>query len=143
MPPKSLAAGDTFPPNRAFITGDFYRTKFDLEYLSQLNWVQEDRDPGPGEDWVSTLDTLYRASGPLLVQPQDNFHNVVMSSYHGSGSALLVFTGFDLWSYQRSRSKSLVDFVLHQMWGLNTRSSPVVARPPFAPLPLRPRPGGL
>jgi hypothetical protein len=118
MQPKSLAAGDTFPPNRSVIPGNFYKTSFNLEYLSVANAVLEDVDPGPGVTMASTLDTLYQASGSALVPPSINPVDVTMTVYRGSPDRTVLFSGFDIWSYQRVECRAVVDAVLTGIWHL-------------------------
>jgi hypothetical protein len=116
-------AEDPFPPNRdPRNQPDFYYTRIQLEYLSRPNPYQEDFDPGPGEAFASALDTVLSVEGAGIVQPQDNRRNVVMTVYPAwerDPSAKLVFSGIDIWSWRRSHSQALVDFVLRGLWGLN------------------------
>jgi hypothetical protein len=127
LSPKSLAAGDTFPPNRSPILDDFYRTSFELEYLFLPNSIVEDRMPGPHTWPVSTLDTLYAATGAALVPPAFNPVDVAMTYYHGADNPPAFFSGFDIWSFQRVQCRALVDFVLQRTWGLS-RSPTLVAK---------------
>ncbi len=126
--PKSLAAGDTFPPNRAINNGDFYQTLFTNEFLFDLpNEILEDADPTPAENFVSTLDTLFRAAGSTLPPLPDI--NATMTYYHGvpGQDVSLLLSGFNIWGYRKTQCKALVDFVLQQLWGitpaLQTRSA--------------------
>jgi hypothetical protein len=124
---KSTAT-DPFPPNRAGqAQGVFYQTQFDIEFLSQPNEILEDQDPRrPHEDFQSTLDTLYKATGPAL-QPDTGpaaLQSVVMTYYRGAENPPFVMTGFNLWNFRRADLVQLVDFVLQQLWGM-TRSVPV------------------
>jgi hypothetical protein len=122
---------DPFPPNRVGQPqSNFYQTQFDIEFLSASNDIQEDLDPGPNEDFRSTLDTLYKVTGASL-QPDTGpggLQSVAMTRYHGLENQEFWVTGFSLWSFKRSQCKALVDFVLHEVWGI-----------PFRPLP--PAPG--
>jgi hypothetical protein len=52
-----------------------------------------------------------------------------MLYYHGRENGPVLFSGFDLWSWSRSDARSLVDFVLRDVWGL-TRSSSTAATAP-------------
>ena len=118
-----------FPPGRPVIGGNFYVTNFELEYLSRPNEVVDDIDPSPlAFDLQSTLDTLYKATGGSLVPPGLNPVDVVMTRYHPTSGESLIFTGFNIWSFRRSDCKSLVDFVLQQLWGLSPGPSPQIAR---------------
>ncbi|MEO5619071.1 MAG: hypothetical protein ABIS67_14980 [Candidatus Eisenbacteria bacterium] len=117
--PKSAALGDAFPPNRSLSPGNFYLANFDVEYLSQPNRILEDVDPSLlGFDEQSTLDTLYRAAGVSLVQPQFNAYNVCMTRYVGPAYPHVIFTGFNIWNRARVDCKQLVDVVLRDFWGL-------------------------
>jgi hypothetical protein len=139
MSPKSLAAGDTFPPNRIVNNGNFYRNIFAVEYLSAANSILEDQDPGPGESLVPVLDTLYQATGPTLLPPSLNPVDVTMTYYHGAENTPLIFTGFNIWSFQRVQCKQLVDYVLQQMWGLSPAPAPSLARRQITAWSPRPR----
>uniref|UniRef100_A0A832I3D8 Fibronectin type III domain-containing protein n=1 Tax=Eiseniibacteriota bacterium TaxID=2212470 RepID=A0A832I3D8_UNCEI len=130
----SLSAGDSFPPNRdSRFSSDFYYTRFYLEYLSRPNNYQEDFDPGPGENFQSALDTLYYAVGASLVPPASNPRNVAMTVYPAwqrDPSAKIIFTGFDIWSWRRTQCKSILDFVLQQLWGEFPNPAPMVRATP-------------
>lgn len=119
---KSLAGGDSFPPNRnPSGSSFFYYTSFYLEYLSRPNAYQEDFDPGPGENFASALDTLYYGVGATLVPASFNRRNVAMTvypAYERDPTAQIVFTGFDVWSWRRLHCQKVVDFVLQRLWGL-------------------------
>jgi hypothetical protein len=115
------SATDPFPPNRTGQSlGLFYKSVYDIEYLSRPNHVSE---PAPGDSGaqVAVLDTLYKVSGIGLPAPSQNFENVVMTSYRGNETGQLIFSGFDIWSYQRAHEQSLVRFVLESMWGIARR----------------------
>lgn len=137
---KSEAAGDTFPPGRFPLFETFYSDISFMEYLSRPNGYLEDLDPGPGENFVSALDTLYEASGislvPTNVQNPTNFNNVCMTVYPArsrdaspDGKATAIFSGFDIWSYQKTQLRQLTRFVLHNLWGLDPNAT---LRPPAA-----------
>ncbi len=130
----SEAAGDSFPPNRTFNSGDFYYETIPVEYLSAPNDVQEDVDPSPRESWAPVLDTLYRCLGPTVLGPAYNPANACMTVYPsrdlwGVGDfpwgPSVIATGFDVWSWQRTQCQGVVDFVLQRLWGLP--KSPVVS----------------
>jgi len=113
------SASDPYPPGRTFNAGNFYYSNFDLEYLSLSNEVL-DRNGGGNSPVSSVLDSLYRAVGPVLVPPGVNPSNVAMTRYQGAfRNNPAIFTGFDLWSFQRADCKALVDFVLQQLWGMS------------------------
>ena len=132
---------DPFPPNR---TGqppsNFYQTQFTVEFLSAPNEIIEDLDPRPSESFESTLDTLYKVTGPSL-QPDTGpgaLQSVTMTYYHGLDNAPFVMSGFSLWTFRRSQCVGLVDFVLQQLWGILPEPrvpgpqvvAPAVRRPP-------------
>ena len=84
-------------------------------------------DPRPHhEDFVSTLDTLYKATSPALLPDTGagSIQSVVMTYYHGLENAPFIHTGFNLWSFRRTQCAELVDFVLQRLWGL-TREAPI------------------
>jgi hypothetical protein len=137
-------ATDPFPPNRAGqAPGVFYQQQFDIEFLSQPNEIVEDldhlpRDPVPHpvprpEGPYSTLDSLYKATATSL-QPDTGsaaVQSVVMTYYHsGADNPPFVLTGFNLWSFRRSDSVALVDFVLQQLWGMARGASASVSAAP-------------
>jgi hypothetical protein len=130
------SATDPFPPNRVGQpSSNFYQSQFDIEFLSASNEILEDLDPGPLEDFESTLDTLYKVTGSAL-QPDTGpsaLQSVVMTRYHGLENQDFLFTGFSLWTFQRSQIKQIVDFVLQQLWGISYQPQ---VRPNFA-LPAR------
>jgi hypothetical protein len=47
----------------------------------------------------------------------------VMTYYHGSQSAPMVFSGFPIWYFQRQQCQNLTDFVLQDIWGLPRQAS--------------------
>jgi hypothetical protein len=113
------AGTDPFPPNRSTTSPSvFYQTQFDVEFLSAANEILEDLNPGPAEDFRSTLDTLYKVTASSL-QPDTGpgaLQSVVMTHYHGLGNQEFLLTGFNIWNFKRVHCKALVDFVLQQMW---------------------------
>jgi hypothetical protein len=133
------SATDPFPPNRAGSQNVFYQTQFDVEFLSAANEILEDLNPGPNENFQSTLDTLYKVTASTLV-PGDTgpgaVQRAVMTRYHGQDNTEFVLTGFNIWSFKRVHCKALLDFVLQQLWNI---PAPVPAAPSFA----RPVPGVL
>jgi hypothetical protein len=107
---------DAIPPTRtANQAGLYYPSSTDAEYVSAPNGITEDLDPDSTVVRVeSTLDTLYDVSGNnLVLSPAP-----VMTYYHGLENAPFIFSGFDLWSWTRGDAQALVDFVLHDVWGL-------------------------
>jgi hypothetical protein len=151
------SATDPFPPNRENQSpAYFYQPQFDAEFLTAPNDILEDLDPGPREDFESTLDTLYKVTA-ASVQPDTGragVQNVVMTRYHGLENREFLVTGFPIWNFQRSQCQALVDFVLGQMWGVFPHApaaavTPVRAQTPATastlsggrgrPTPLRPR----
>jgi len=116
---KTPSAADPFPPNRVGSQNVFYQTQFDVEFLSAANEILEDLNPGPNEDFRSTLDTLYKVTASTL-QPDTGpgaLQSVAMTRYHGLGNQEFIVTGFNIWNFKRAQCKALVDFVLQQMWG--------------------------
>jgi hypothetical protein len=127
---------DPFPPNRVGQSPSvFYQTQFDIEFLSASNEILEDLDPGPNENFQSTLDTLYKVTGNGLQSDQGPgaLQSVIMTRYHGLDNQDFLFTGHNIWNFQRAQCKTLVDFVLQQLWGI---PAPVPMRPNLA-LPVR------
>jgi len=129
--PKS-AATDPPPP---FRSNDPYwlRVDYKAEYIDAPTFIREDYDDDP--EMVreySTLDTLYLTVGSIAGP-----NNPVMTYYHGRENQPLVFSGFNIWYWQRSHCIALVDWVLQQVWGLTRdldapREPTVAARAPVA-----------
>jgi hypothetical protein len=110
---------DPLPPTRT-VPSLFYTTTRQAEFLTQPNLILEG-----GE---SVLDSLYVVQGggvPI------GTGNVAMTVYHGADGGECVWTGFDLWSFQRSECIQLVDGVLQGIWGLPR--APVARGPAGAP----------
>jgi hypothetical protein len=102
---------DPFPPNRQGQSANvFYKSVLEFEYLSRPNAIVE----AAGPDTAAVLDTLYN----VLSTSFPGNENTVMTLYHGAENGPVMFSGFDLWSYRRSQSGALVDFVLQHVWGL-------------------------
>ena len=141
LPPAMLVktpASDPLPPLRSY-PGDFYVTSaLPAEYLSQPNVVTE--NSGPGGAPVSTLDSLYQASGAQLVQPGVNPVNVCMTIYRPSQFQPVIWTGFSLWDFRQQDCKALVDWVLQDEWGIHYAGAPRTRKPPptFSPITWQP-----
>lgn len=136
----SEADGDMFPPGRTpRIDQNFYYEDSRIEYLSRPNAYYEDLDPGPGENLVSGLDTLYEARGISLVQTPcpncppipnpSNLKNATMTVYPARSLGLanqsqVIFSGFDIWNYRKTQCRDLVHFVLKDLWGLDDNVPP-------------------
>jgi hypothetical protein len=111
-------ATDPFPPNRTGSQAIFYQTQYDVEFLSAANEIIEDLDPGPNEDFQSTLDTLCKVTASTL-QPDTGasaLQSVVMTRYTGLENTEFIITGFNLWNFRRQHCKEVVDFVLQRIW---------------------------
>lgn len=128
---------DPLPPTRNSSQGSqFYQTSHTVEFLTQPNAVLENVSSNPNiVDEQSTLDSFYVAVGALL--PVTGNPAVAMTRYHGADNAEFVWTGFDIWSYQRSQCIAVVDAVLQGIWGLPR--GPVTRAPAAPPLAIRPR----
>ena len=102
------AATDPLPPTRLASQGSlFYVSTRATEFLTQPNVIVEG-----GE---SVLDSLYVVQGSSV---PIGTGNVAMTVYHGAEGGQCIWTGFDLWSFQRSQCIELVDGVLQGIWGL-------------------------
>jgi len=119
------ASTDPFPPNRTVSPSVFYQTQVDVEFLSGANEILEDLDPGPLEDFQSTLDTLFKVTATALQPDTGSFalQSVAMTHYHGGDNEQFIVTGFNLWNFRRSNCVGLADFVLQQLWGLSRGAS--------------------
>lgn len=136
---RKTTATDPVPPLRGSTLSDFYRTTAELEYLQVANSVVEDVGGGV---WESTLDTLYRGTGGSLTPPETP-EVVLMTHYHGpSAPGGVVFSGFNLWFFQRSQCVALVDAVLNGVWGLNRAPTPNPLVDGYEPGVSRPGGGG-
>jgi len=101
------STSDPLPPTRT-IPSQFYFSTRPVEFLSQPNSILE--------AGVSVLDSLYVVSGASV---PIGTANVAMTVYHGSETGECVWTGFDLWNFQRGQCIQLVDGVLQGIWGLS------------------------
>ena len=132
---KSAALGDAFPPGRTGQSaGIFYQSRFDFEYMSVDNRIIENLSGDPDIlDEHSTLDTLYKVAdtgGTPAPNPGTSGNETpIMTLYHGLEDTTFVMTGFPPWFFSRVDFVSLVDYVLHNVWGL-ARSAPMVAATP-------------
>ncbi|MBI5169412.1 MAG: hypothetical protein HZA61_07995 [Candidatus Eisenbacteria bacterium] len=128
---RSLALGDTIPPTRSLTQPTYYWTTgtFATEYLTRPNAIVEDADPDPvAVSEFSALDTLYEFRGGALATQVSGERPASMTWYHGVESPPLVFTGFPLWEWTRADCAALVDFVLHDIWGLQKAGTPSAKR---------------
>ena len=115
------SATDPLPPTRLASQGSlFYVSTRQTEFVTQPNVILEG-----GE---SALDSLYVVQGSTV---PIGTGNVAMTVYHGSEAGQCIWSGFDLWSFQRSECIALVDGVLQGIWGLSR--APVVRGPSTAP----------
>lgn len=105
----------TYAPNRTN-QSDYYQSVFTAEVLTRANTITEDVDPGVGENLQPALDTLYATNGGAVGSGKP-----MMTLYHGSEHAPLVFSGFPLWYFKRSQAIPVADFVLERFWGLPRR----------------------
>jgi hypothetical protein len=146
MRTKQLARGDSLPPTRPVADqSKFYNTTgtFDVEYMTQPNYIIEDMDPNPfAVTEASALDTLMDARGGSLAQTGNEA--VTMTWYHGVGTPDFVFSGFSPWLWTRSDDQQIVDFVLQQIWKVPfnaaARSMPQSAARPVIHSPASIRP---
>ena len=115
---ERTTASDPLPPMRA--SNAFYATSYKGEVLSQPNPIVEDLGTDPEHPLTtSVLDTLYYAAyGDAGAQEP------VMTYYRGRECGPVLFSGFPVWYFQRAQAIQLVDFVMHQVWGLTRRPVP-------------------
>ncbi len=106
--PRTLGARtDPTPPMRN--PRQFAVSSYTGEVLTRpLHVVESD-----GESSVSVLDTLYFATGGDAYSSPP-----LMSLYHGSESATVIFSGFPLWYVSRAQAITIGDFVLQDIWKL-------------------------
>jgi hypothetical protein len=120
LPPRmelKTPDSDSMPPNRA---SGFYPSVASIEYLDVENRIIENISDNPDRpNEVSTLDTLYEATGGPLERDETK-HYAVMTYYEGpSVPQGFIFTGFDTWTFKRTQCQAVVDFVMQRMWGLS------------------------
>ncbi len=135
MNPRSLARGDSLPPTRtASQSALYFNTTVSIvaEYLSDANRIYEDYNPSPSVDSLeSSLDSLMDIRGG---GSRGNGEHVAMTYYHGVTTPSFIFSGFDIWYWSRADVVTLVDFVMHDIWGLNRTTAPSTsARPALYP----------
>jgi hypothetical protein len=106
---------DPRPPTRDR-DSDFYRTVVTAEFMDLANQIVEDVSEDPEHtDEQSVLDTLYAEGGVRYQQDR----RILMTYYHGPTVPQgFLFSGFDIWTWQRSQCQSLVDFVLTRIWNV-------------------------
>jgi hypothetical protein len=118
---KDVPPLDSLPPTRTN-PSNFYIRSLAVEFLFEECFIREGVRVTTPRDTIiqmSTLDTLYYATGSSLPDARTNPYNVVMSYYHGPAAPQgVVFTGFSLWAYRRANLQALVDFVMNRMWGI-------------------------
>ena len=102
-------------------SSDFYQSSQIGEGISQPNDVLEDVDPDPEVvRQEAVLDTLYESVGGQLGSGRP-----VMTLWHGGNSGQRqVFSGFQLWYWQRQEQIAIADWVLQTVWGLPRRNVP-------------------
>src|SRR5262249_51628177 len=81
----------------------------------------------------AVLDTLFDATGGAILTHDRK--GPEMTYYHGPHGNQFVFSGFSLWDYNHDDCQQLVDFVIHDLWGLQRsggtpRPTRTVAPPP-------------
>jgi hypothetical protein len=118
------SAGDPLPPLRGTVPIYVW-----VELVSKPLKIVEDVNPDPAVvDSASTLDTLFIAAGGAAGGQPCGFY------YHGRDNPEVIYLGFDLWTWQRSRLIQTIDFFLGNIWGLPreplSRDPQVVARRP-------------
>jgi hypothetical protein len=138
LTPRSRTNPDDNPPPLRRPDSFWYSTQFESDLLTNPNFIIEDMNGSAPGGEISTLDTIYvsqDAQAQYIDRP-------IMTYYHGidfqkldfdsskgfSGNpndttlvfdpAKFVFSGFPLWFFSRSQQITLVDFVLHDIWGL-------------------------
>ncbi len=107
---KSFAT-DPIWPVRA--NSAFYRSDYQVEYITKPNKIVEDLDVNPDSVRLgSVLDTLYVAAGGTPTGMP------VMTYYHGSADPPFLFSGFPLWFFRRYQAIQVGDWVLQNLWGM-------------------------
>jgi hypothetical protein len=122
------AAPDDLPPAQRRANADWYRNEYRAEYISAVTFVREDYDDDPDAvKEYSVLDTLYLTEGHTAP-----VNSPVMTYYHGRENQPLIFSGFNFWFWKRAQCIQLVDWVLHEVWGLQRSPAPRLAPAPLA-----------
>lgn len=138
-----------FPPNYALLPSDLqpksnvtdppppyvdgrYVGEYTAEHIYRQTFIREDYNPDPDiVSEFSTLDTLYLTRGGAAPA-----NSPVMTYYHGLENQPIVFSGFNFWYWRRAQCIQLVDWVLHEVWGL--QRDPTASRSPSAAVAARP-----
>ncbi|HKQ57423.1 MAG TPA: hypothetical protein VJY35_06110 [Candidatus Eisenbacteria bacterium] len=129
LDPKNPAI-DPVPPQRN-PDSFFYRGDYMAEYILRPTFIREDYNDDPDIlEEFSTLDTLYLARGGSALT-----NAPVMTYYHGRDNQPLIFSGFNFWYWRRAQCIQLVDWVLHEVWGLQRDGN--APREPNAPVSSR------
>jgi len=105
---------NVYAPNRVG-SSDFYQSSQIGEALTQANNVVEDDDPDPNVVHAhAVLDTVYETVGGGMGSQKPT-----MTVWHGGdGTQRQVFSGFQLWYWQRDEQIAILDWVLQKIWGL-------------------------
>ena len=114
-------------------TSDFYQSVAPFEFLES-----GDRITVPVDDTteVAVLDTLMEVLGGGVTRDE---RHATMTYYHGPLVPQgLLFSGFDVWLYQRNQCQAMVDFVMRRVWGLTPRASTAGVSQTGAAAPPRP-----
>jgi len=137
------------PPNYALLPADLqpkseitdpydpfsdgrYVGEYTAEHIYRQTFIREDYNPDPDViNEFSTLDTLYLTRGGSAPA-----NAPVMTYYHGLENQPIVFSGFNFWYWRRTQCIQLVDWVLHEVWGL--QRDPTAPRSPSATAAARP-----
>ena len=115
------SATEPLPPTRApSQAGSFYPSSVAMEYAHGSE-VFEDFGGAGAPRVESALDTLFDVIGATI----ERAPAPAMFYYHGRENGPVIFSGFDLWSWSRSDTQALVDFVLSDVWGMS-RSAPAM-----------------
>ena len=106
-------------PQRSY--SEFYQSAQVGEGLSKSNEILEDRDPDPAITRLeSVVDTVYESVGGQMGSGRP-----VMTVWHGGdGTQKQVFSGFQLWYWQRRDQITIVDWVLRTLWGIPRKDVP-------------------
>jgi hypothetical protein len=109
-----------YSPNHAGGPSNFYQISQLGEGLTKPNEVLEDQDPDPDVVHMgAVLDTIYESVGGQLGSDRP-----VMTLIHGASGQRHVFSGFQLWYWQRGEQIAILDWVLQTVWGLSRKPVP-------------------